>query len=149
MTTWFLSGFLGCLNHQAIYLFLATWVTESGWASHTLDVELWICRKSLRRRDAMSPLKLRQGLFSKLMSLRLKNKRSKTRWVTTTHILDAGGPSHMTVTMANSDLGGVLTLFNTNPGSASFSNSIQSFQSRSFEFASPIMPKSVALKELG
>lgn len=63
-------------------------------------------------------------------------------------ILDAGRPSHTIATVDNSDSGGVLTLFNTNPGSASFNSSIQSFQSRSFEFAIPIMPRSVALNEL-
>lgn len=62
-------------------------------------------------------------------------------------ILDAG-PSHTTAIVVNSDLGGVLTLFNTNLESASFNSSIQSFKSRSFEFAIPIMPRSVALKEL-
>lgn len=63
-------------------------------------------------------------------------------------ILDAGGPSHKIATVDNSDSGGVLTLLTLNPGSASFNSSIQSFQSRSFEFANPIMPRSVALKEL-
>jgi hypothetical protein len=76
---------------------------------------------------------------------------SKIRGVTffVNYVLDAGGPSHTISTRLNSDFGGVLTLFNTNPGSASFNNSIQSIRSRSFEFMNPIMPKSVALKELG